>query len=360
MVAIPVLNSIEIKSYKGAYHVHFSEDVFFQLSQLPKEKTQIIVDEKVFSHYKNQFENYLSLNKINFILADEKNKNINKFSDYVESLMKNQVKLDHTLVAIGGGITQDITCFLAATLFRGMQWIFVPTTLLAQADSCIGSKSSINVGSFKNLMGTFTPPSQIFIDLKFLDTLSNQDIASGIGEILKVHMIKGISYFEKVLSAFDKMKKDRFVLREFIENSLLYKKEMIELDEFDKGPRNVMNYGHSYGHAIETATDFAIPHGVAVTIGMDMANYQSYKMSRISKDQFQSWHTGLQKNYQSFSQVKIDLDSFIGAIRKDKKNIGTDLSLILVRDDGPIEKVKVAADSHFLSNCRDFLSGKVS
>ena len=126
------------------------------------------------------------------------------------------------------------------------------------------------------------------------------------------------------------------------------------MDEFDKGPRNVMNYGHSFGHAIESATNFAIPHGVAVTIGMDMANYQSYKMGRVSKQEFDQWHSILKQNYSEVSQVPIDLDLFLSAIRKDKKNIGMDLTLILVSNKGPIEKVKVSADETFLNNCKEF------
>jgi 3-dehydroquinate synthase len=354
MVGFPVVKSIEIQSYKGPYQLEFTNESFRKVSQLQSEKTQLIVDEQVYRLYRDSFEKNLSNFKKITIVATEENKNIDKISSYVSSLMANKIKIDHVLVAIGGGIVQDITCFLASTLFRGMKWFFVPTTLLAQADSCIGSKSSINVGPFKNLMGTFTPPERIFLDVQFLNTLESKEIASGVGEILKVHMIKGVSDFESALPEIRKMKSDFKVLERYIEKSLLYKKEMIELDEFDKGPRNVMNYGHSYGHAIESATNFEIPHGIAVTIGMDMANFQSYKMNRISYDQFLNWHVGLFENYRSFLSTKIDFDGFISALQKDKKNTGTDLSLILTRNTGPIEKIKLPCDSVFSSNCHDF------
>jgi 3-dehydroquinate synthase len=184
-----VHNELVINSNTGEYKVEVVENVFSKLADFPKDKTQFLVDKQVHVLYKKQFDQYIPDHKMIFIDALESNKNVDRTSFYVSWLVENQVKIDHTLVAIGGGITQDITCFLASTLFRGMKWEFVPTTLLAQADSCIGSKSSINVGDFKNLMGTFYPPQRILLDISFLNTLEKKDVLSGVGEILKVHMI---------------------------------------------------------------------------------------------------------------------------------------------------------------------------
>jgi 3-dehydroquinate synthase len=350
-----VNDSLTIQSSKGPYSVHFVKNALSYLKKYPEDKTQLIVDAKVYELYKNNFDCELPAYKTTLIEAREELKNIDQASTYTRMLIDRQVRSDHTLIAIGGGIIQDITCFLASTLFRGMKWSFVPTTLLAQADSSIGSKSSINVGEFKNLMGTFYPPQEIFTDLQFLDTLDLADIKSGIGEILKVHMIKGIPYFESALSDYSEMLHNRLVLKDYIHKSLVFKREMIELDEFDKGPRNVMNYGHSFGHAIEAATNFAVPHGIAVTIGMDMANYQSLKMNRVSENQFKSWHIGLKKNYHSFKNVKIPIETFLMAISKDKKNVGDGLSLILPQDLGKIEKVIVPNNREFADNCQVFL-----
>lgn len=356
MEVLPVHNELVIKSVTGEYKVEVTANVFSILSMYPIDKTQFLIDRKVYDLYKDQFVHSLSKHKLIFIDALESNKNVDRTSFYVQSLMENQVKIDHTLVAIGGGIIQDITCFLASTLFRGMKWEFVPTTLLAQADSCIGSKSSINVGEFKNLMGTFNPPKRILLDVAFLNTLEPKEILSGIGEILKVHMIKGIPYFENAAAKYDEMISDRKVLLDFIWNSLLYKKELIEIDEYDRGPRNVMNYGHSFGHAIETATDFLVPHGIAVSLGMDMANFQSFHMGRISESQFLNWHQCLKKNYRNYFDIKIPIESFLSAISKDKKNTGNDLSLILVQNAGKIEKIKVPKDEAFKNNCQQFLT----
>lgn len=224
-----MLDQFKIKSYRGEYQVDVCEDSFAILAKLLSQKTQFIVDQHVHQLYQKQFSKYLPNAKIVLIEALETNKNLDRVSLYVQKLMENQVKIDHTLVAIGGGIIQDLTCFLASTLFRGMSWQFVPTTLLAQADSCIGSKSSINVGEFKNLMGTFWPPQRILLDLAFLDTLEHRDILSGIGEILKVHMIQGITYFEELLVKYDELLSSRQTLLHFIEKSLLYKKRRSNL-----------------------------------------------------------------------------------------------------------------------------------
>lgn len=356
MGGLPVHNELTIKSGMGEYKIEVVENVFSKLSDYPIEKTQFIVDRNVYRLYKNQFDQNLSQHKMIFVDAFESNKNVDKVSYYVKELVENQVKIDHCLIAIGGGITQDITCFLASTLFRGMSWQFVPTTLLAQADSCIGSKSSINVGEFKNLMGTFYPPKNILLDISFLNTLEKKDVLSGIGEILKVHMIKGISYFEAAAAKYDEMIVSQKILLGFIWNSLLYKKELIEVDEYDRGPRNVMNYGHSFGHAIETATNFGLPHGIAVSLGMDMANYQSFRMNRVSEAQFLNWHSCLKKNYKDYVNVNISVDNFLSAISKDKKNIGSDLALILVQDAGKIEKIRVPKDELFQNNCQTFFN----
>jgi 3-dehydroquinate synthase len=132
--------------------------------------------------------------KVLIIEATEENKSLAQFPAYVDSLFGLNVRRGQKLVAIGGGIIQDITCFLAATMMRGLPWMFYPTTLLAQSDSCIGSKSSINSGEVKNILGTFTPPEQVVIDVDFLKTLEEKDIFSGIGEMIKVHAVETPSF----------------------------------------------------------------------------------------------------------------------------------------------------------------------
>jgi hypothetical protein len=139
------------------------------------------------------------------------------------------------------------------------------------ADSCVGSKSSINGGGAKNVLGTFTPPRRIILGAGVLRTLDEKDVRSGVGEMLKVHAIAGPAAFDAIAADYPRLFTDRSVMTAYLRRSLEIKKPIVEADEFDQGRRLVMNYGHSFGHALESATAFAVPHGIAVTIGMDMA-----------------------------------------------------------------------------------------
>ena len=175
------------------------------------------------------------------------------------------------LIVIGGGITQDVGGFAAAIYKRGINWIFIPTTILSMTDSCIGSKVSINRGS-KNMLGLFGAPNKIFISDYFLNSLSKHDITSGIGEALKLSLIGGIQSYKYFL---DQYNKKNYI--NIIKISSLIKKQLIEYDEFDENERRVLNYGHTIGHAIESVSNYFIPHGIAVLIGMYVINMLFYK-----------------------------------------------------------------------------------
>ncbi len=354
MVGFHVCKEIEIQSHKGKYSVLFSRNGLDELNDNPIKDAVYIIDSNVAEIYKERLSNIIN-GRVLCIEAKEENKSLDKFTSYVSHLVKLSVRRGQPLVAIGGGIIQDITCFLATTMMRGLPWVFYPTTLLAQADSCIGSKSSINSGEIKNILGTFTPPEKIIIDVNFLSTLKDEDINSGIGEMIKVHAIDAPESLNRIAGNYDKLLSDNNILESYIYDSLLIKKKLIELDEFDQGPRNVMNYGHSFGHAIESATNFEIPHGIAVTIGMDMANYVSVRLG-VSKDEhYQRMHAVMKKNYRSSQHVNIDVNLLINALQKDKKNTATQLRLILPNNDGKIEIGLYDNDDNFKCFVKDFI-----
>ena len=180
-----------------------------------------------------------------------------------------------------------------------------PTTLLAQADSCIGSKSSINSSNIKNILGNIYPPNRIILDVDLLDSLEEEDIRSGIGEMIKVHAINSPQSFDDLSQDYIMILEKKKRMEEYINRSLLIKKEIIQKDEFDEGLRNVMNYGHSFGHAIETATNYSIPHGLAETIGMDMANFVSAELGITTKFHFKRMHPLLDKNISNFRKLEL-------------------------------------------------------
>jgi len=244
-------------------------------------------------------------------------------------------------------------------MLRGVKWYFYPTTLLSQADSCIGSKSSINSGKAKNILGTFTPPNEVHISSLFLNTLDPREVLSGLGEMIKVHIIDSPESFNLIAQNYQKILEDRATMIKYIHRSLEIKKTYVEEDEFDNGIRNIFNYGHSFGHAIESATDFAIPHGVAVTIGMDMANFVAMKMGISSQENYNHMHITLFKNYSNYADFLIPINSFISAISKDKKNIGfNDVTLILIDNDAKVFKDSYKNDKWFADICGYYLTNE--
>jgi 3-dehydroquinate synthase len=351
-----VFDGMTIQTYVEPYEVHFDDDVFTTLDQMADGSAHFIVDEKVADLYREKLAKVLSSSSVLTIQALESNKSLEALPAYVNHLTENGIRRDQKLVAIGGGIIQDITCFLAATVLRGVDWHFYPTTLLAQADSCIGSKSSINCGSDKNILGTFTPPKRVNIYTGFLSTLDGKDVKSGVGEMIKVHIIDGDAAAAAIAADYDQLFTDSNVMKHYIRRSLEIKKSYIEADEFDRGLRNIFNYGHSFGHAIETATQFGVPHGIAVTIGMDMANYVAWRMGVGSEENYRQHNSLLRRNYGDYASQNIPLESVLSAISKDKKNTGTgSVTLILPDTDGKVFKETYANDEKFKRICGEFL-----
>ena len=354
MAASRASKALTIKSHQGPYRAEFT-DAFRELAR-PLPGAHYLLDANVAGRYQEQLSAVLGSPSVLTITATEEAKSLERFPAYVEHLVSRGVRRGQPLIAVGGGIIQDIACFLAATLLRGLEWRFYPTTLLAQADSCIGSKSSINCGGAKNILGTFTPPRRVGIDLAFLGTLPESDVRSGIGEMLKVHAIEGPKSFDRIAADYPRLLSDRKILADYVLRSLRIKKGLIEKDEFDRGVRRVMNYGHSFGHAIEAATGFAIPHGLAVTVGMDMANYVAVGLKRTRAAHYARMRPVLAANYRGFERTPIPLEGFLAAISKDKKNSAAALGLILPDAAARVGLVLVPNDPAFRKLCGDYLA----
>ena len=347
---------LTIGSHKGPYSAVFCDIDFLNncISNL-QVTPHFLVDKNVGILYAAELSQVLEHSNTIYIDANENSKSIEQVVSVIEVLIANQIRRDHMLIAVGGGIIQDITCFISSTLLRGVPWQFVPTTLLSQADSCIGSKSSINLKTTKNILGTFNPPQKIYVCSEFLCSLDKRDKLSGIGEILKVYAISGASDFEELSKEYDKLLANSSLLLKYIRGALKIKQKYIEADEFDSGIRNIFNYGHSFGHAIEAATCFDIPHGIAVSMGMDMANYVSMRYGMLSQAHFDRMHKTLSSNYSSCFNVPVNFSLFIEALKKDKKNTSTKLVLIFALGaDAKIEKVEIDGDEYFFKSCYNF------
>jgi len=356
MAASRVSDRLTIQSHTGPYTVTFDDAALERLDAAVAPDMHFLIDAQVAVLHAGSLTSVLASPSVLLIDANEASKSLDRVPGYVDHLVAHGVRRGHTLVAVGGGVLQDITCFLAATLLRGLSWQFYPTTLLAQADSCIGSKSSINVGQLKNVLGTFTPPTAVWIADPVLCTLAEHDIRSGVGEMLKAHAIDGPEAFDRIAADYARLLDDVGVRRRYVYRSLEIKKRLIEQDEFDHSIRNIMNYGHSFGHAIESATGFEVPHGIAVTMGMDMANHVSAQLGVGARTHCDRMHRSLATNFAGFERVEIPEEAFFAALSHDKKNTDQQFTVILPDHDARIGRYTRSNDAAFRSACRRYLA----
>jgi 3-dehydroquinate synthase len=334
------LEELTIKSNIKNYKVFFEKDDNFLKDLSKLQNIVFVVDKNVWELHKNGVLKCLPFDKIIIQSVCEDIKNIDTVCNLYEKIMTFTPRKNMNLVSIGGGIIQDITGFVASSLYRGINWIFIPTTLLAQDDSCIGAKTSLNFKHFKNLIGTFYPPSKIHIYTDFLKTLTKQDYYSGVGEMAKLHLMNGkndTNDFINSLGLIDKL--DATTLLERTQNCLKIKKSYIEDDEFDTGKRNMLNYGHCFGHAIESSTNFAISHGQAVVVGMLLANKMAVKKDFLSEHQEKFIREKVLLPILKVNIPKIDIEKTIKAMRQDKKNTGEGLALVMMNNDYQMIKI---------------------
>jgi 3-dehydroquinate synthase len=351
--------NFKVKSIIHDYEVQFINDVKRTLNESLCEGDFIIIDNKVKDLYPDTFKDSLHKYAHIGIDATEKQKSYQEVTPIIQHLIDNGFRKNHRLIAVGGGITQDVTAFISSIMYRGVSWLFFPTTLLAQGDSCIGSKTSINFGEYKNQIGGFYPPNKIFIYPSFIDTLEEADIRSGIGEMLHYFIVAGENDFNFFRDNYQQAFTDKAVLADIISRSLEIKRSYIEIDEFDKNERQVFNYGHSFGHAIESLTNYRVPHGIAVSFGMDMANFISVKMGFIPQKTRDEIRIVTEDIWKGFTIEDIELETFRKALSKDKKNVGTKLGLILNKGYGNIFKNIMEADDQFCSWLEEYFNNEL-
>lgn len=290
--------------------------------------------------------------------ATEHQKSFEHLTPVFTTLIEAGFRRDWMLVVVGGGVLQDIGCFVASVLFRGCSWELIPTTLLAQCDSCVGSKSSLNVGPYKNQLGTFYPPHRIRIPFDVLRTLTLDEMRSGVGEMIKLALIAGEAPFQRLRDQLRRLDCDPSVVQEMVMDALKFKKGFVEQDEFDRGPRNLLNYGHTFGHAYESATRYAIPHGIAVTLGVLTATYVSERLGLVPSGGAQALDAVLAPYYRPYHRALAtpDFEAVLSAMRRDKKNAGGRLQCILTRGPGRMEKVPLDLEADLRPLLRDFLA----
>lgn len=326
---------IEIESKIRNYRLTFAEDTSYFERLSACAPRVVIADANVYRLYKTLFDRWFPGEEIVLFEAVEANKNIDGVLALCDRVMAFSAKKNLTIISFGGGIVQDVTGFLASVLYRGVNWIFVPTTLLAQSDSCMGSKTSLNHRHFKNLLGSFYPPSEVYIDSRFIETLSETDFYSGVGEIVKLHLMGGSGAAEAIVGEIAAIAAgDRSNLPALVRRSLEIKYSYIKDDEFDTGRRNLLNYGHCFGHALESASDYAVPHGIAVAIGIVFAELIAVKRGMRTAERARRTIEELLLRCVRcpLKEEYFDREKLLKAMKMDKKRIGEGLPLIVAAE----------------------------
>lgn len=273
------METIKIKSSLYDYSVDFPNSYQEVLEQI-EGPVAYVIDRNVYSLYSSGFKN-IDKQTVYLMDAVESKKNMDIVMDIIMFWKKIGLRKNWKVLCFGGGITQDVTTIAADLFLRNIDWFFFPTTLLSMCDSCIGGKCGINLGQYKNQIGVFYPPKKIYIDTAFINTLSKDDYLNGWGELLKFSLTDGEEFYQQI-----KMEKSYIPcegIRDYIYQGLMVKKKVIEEDEYESDLRRVLNYGHTFGHALEAYTQNRIPHGMAVIWGIDVVNYIAKEENLISE-----------------------------------------------------------------------------
>lgn len=319
------MDIIEIKSGLYDYMVEFVDDFTAKIKEFA-ETTAYVIDKNVYELYEEKFAD-IEIDKIYLMQADEHHKNMDTVMEIMTFWQRLGVRKDWKVVCFGGGISQDVTTIASNLFLRNVEWFFFPTTLLSMCDSCIGGKCGINFGKYKNQIGVFYPPRKIFIDIGFINTLSGPDYINGWGEILKFSLTGGISFYEQLKREKQYIPCER--IEEYIHKGLLVKKIIIEEDEFEANLRRVLNYGHTFGHALEAYTRNEVPHGKAVIWGIDVANYIAWKEKLITEEFYLDVKKLIKKAFIPEEIVIEEADTLFEIIKTDKKVKGNAVCLAL-------------------------------
>lgn len=336
---------MKIQSRFKEYEVIFNSDGKFLVELTKTENAYFVIDKNVYELYSNDFV-LVPKDRLSVIEAIEENKIVDTALEICERITNIPAKRNATLISIGGGIIQDITGFVANITYRGIHWIFVPTTLLSACDSCIGGKTSLNYKKYKNLLGTFYPPDKIHICSTMFHTLTERDFKSGLGEVVKFNIMAGTEGLRNIEANIAKLlERDSEVVDSFVHSSLGFKKNFIEVDEFDQNERVKLNFAHTFGHAIEVATQYMIPHGTAVAIGMIMADCVSEKRGLLEKTIVKRAEKVLLQVIDiDINLLDVSTETFIDAMRKDKKQTSSSLTAVLLADYGEAPDIRVVHD----------------
>lgn len=353
------MKKIEVKLPNHSYDLLISNGLINNvgaevLKVYDGDKIAIITDENVDKHYGELVEESLKIagySTFKIVLQPgEKNKSMETLMDLYDKLLDYKLNRGNLIIALGGGVIGDLTGFCASTLLRGIPFIQIPTSLLAQIDSSIGGKVAIDLPRGKNLVGSFYHPKAVYIDPMVLKTLDRRFLNDGLGEVIKYGLIRDRSLFGKLkqMGSYSELLSG---LEDIIYTCCDIKRSIVEADEKDTGERMILNFGHTIGHGIEKLQNYeGLSHGEAVSVGMYQITLNSEREGLTEKGTVREIRDVLYKFNLPYQVENIDREELIEAVGLDKKNMGTAMNLILLKNIGEafIHKISKEEASKFI------------
>ena len=339
-----------VKSQQGSYRVNFYKSVKdIEKYFLDQSEIFVIIDSNISEMFKNHFK-FISHCPTYLIEANDSKKSLSQAEEIINWLVGNHASKSSVILAIGGGFIQDLATFVSHVFNRGINWAYIPTTLLSQSDSCIGAKCGINVMNYKNQVGVFHAPTAVYIVEEFISTLTAVDRVSGLGEILKLSLTGRNQFYTQFREYIYSNNLGVTGILPLVKQSLNAKKAIIEIDEYEKDVRRVLNYGHTFGHSLEAITNYKIPHGIAVLFGIDLINYLGMKWGVTESKYYFEINNLIKKiltdGYINIGFPKFETIELINGIKKDKKVLKGNINFAVLSFPGNIKIIPKKIDEY--------------
>lgn len=354
-----MLLTIDIAEKKKTYPIRISHNSLTSfLEKFTNRKVLLVSNEKVFPIYEDKCRSFLGQKGHHlYLMPDgEEYKNWQEAEKILNYLLEENFARNDLILAFGGGVVGDLAGFVASIYKRGMGFIQIPTSLLAQVDSSVGGKVAINHPKGKNMLGSFYQPEEVLIDSKLLESLEKREFNAGLAEVIKYGLIGDADFFNYLYQERSELKRDRKdFLEKIIYQSCLMKKKIVEQDEKDFGLRNILNFGHTLGHSLENITGYKkYLHGEALSVGIVFASRLSLKLGKISRDDFLKI-----KDFLAYLSLPVSLDKNLdrkeiySLFFKDKKNLEGRLRFVLLERLGRAELVDDLEEDFLLETLKE-------
>lgn len=334
-------------SFSSSATTCYFDASFDALDHIAAGATMVLVtDENIFRAHQELFVN----RKVIVIRAGEQFKVQSTIDHLIQELIRHEADRKYMLVGVGGGVITDLTGYASAVYMRGLRFGFVPVSILAMVDASIGGKNGIDVGPYKNLVGTIRQPEFLLYDTSLLHTLPHDEWVNGFAEIIKHACIRDAALFDELRkNDLAHYKNNKQALDALISRNARIKASVVSQDEFEKGERRLLNFGHTWGHAIETKLN--IPHGHAVAIGMVMAARLSEKLTGFQSTQ---QLIDVLQQYELPVQVAVDHDAVFSVLKMDKKKDSTNMNYVLLNKIGEaiVQKIPIEELEKLIKQCK--------